>query len=49
MVVGIKEHQDLLETVVARDGEGAERLMRRHIARAGDIVIERRVLASPET
>lgn len=37
--VALKDHWDIIEALRKRDGEGAERAMRKHIVRSGDLLV----------
>ncbi|WP_410625552.1 GntR family transcriptional regulator [Amycolatopsis sp. cmx-8-4] len=45
---GLDEHREILEALLARDGERAEQLMRAHLTRTGDFFLELRRLADNE-
>jgi DNA-binding GntR family transcriptional regulator len=43
VVRGVRQHDEIIDAVERRDGDLAERLMRRHITQGAAIVLERRV------
>ena len=39
MDVALKDHKDIVDALMARDGVAAERAMRKHIVRSGDLLV----------